>query len=119
MRAARAGAIVNMSFVVGRAYMDIVGVHYATTKAALIGFTRHLAGELGPYKIRVKAVAPGRIDTLMVQAIGSAANRRWVDQTPLGRLGRPEDVADLVLYLTSGGGELHHQPRSAMSLAAC
>jgi NAD(P)-dependent dehydrogenase (short-subunit alcohol dehydrogenase family) len=53
------------------------------------------------------------------QAIGADANRRWVDQTPLGRLGRPEDVADLVLYLTSGGGELHHQPRSAMSLAAC
>ena len=101
MRAARAGAIVNMSSVAGRAYMDIVGVHYATTKAALIGFTRHLAGELGPYGIRVNAVAPGRIDSPMVQAIGEDANLRWIRQTPLGRLGRPEEVADLVLYLTS------------------
>lgn len=101
MRAARAGAIVNMSSVAGRAYMDIVGVHYTTTKAALIGFTRHLAGELGPYGIRVNAVAPGRIDSPMVQAIGEDANLRWIRQTPLGRLGRPEEVAHLVLYLAS------------------
>jgi len=101
MRQARKGAIVNMSSVAGQAYMDIVGVHYATTKAALIGFTRHLAGELGPDNVRVNAVGPGRIETPMVQAIGDAANRRWIDQTPMGRLGRPEEVADLVLYLTS------------------
>ena len=101
MRSNQAGAIVNMSSIAGRAYMDIVGVHYATTKAAVIGFTRHLAGELGPYNIRVKAVAPGRIDTPMVQAIGADANQRWVEQTPMGRLGRPEEVADVVLYLTS------------------
>jgi 3-oxoacyl-[acyl-carrier protein] reductase len=49
----------------------------------------------------VNAVGPGRIETPMVQAIGEDANRRWVDQTPMGRLGRPEEVADLVLYLTS------------------
>jgi 3-oxoacyl-[acyl-carrier protein] reductase len=101
MRAARKGAIVNMSSIAGQAYMDVVGVHYAATKAALIGFTRHLAGELGPYNVRVNAVGPGRIETPMVQAIGEDANRRWVDQTPMGRLGRPEEVADLVLYLTS------------------
>ena len=101
MRAARKGAIVNMSSIAGQAYMDVVGVHYAATKAALIGFTRHLAGELGPYNVRVNAVGPGRIETPMVQAIGEDANRRWVNQTPMGRLGRPEEVADLVLYLTS------------------
>jgi 3-oxoacyl-[acyl-carrier protein] reductase len=101
MRAAGKGAIVNMSSIAGRAYMDIVGVHYSATKAALIGFTRHLAGELGPYGVRVNAVGPGRIETPMVQAIGESANKRWVDQTPMGRLGRPEEVADLVLYLTS------------------
>jgi 3-oxoacyl-[acyl-carrier protein] reductase len=101
MRAARKGAIVNMSSIAGQAYMDVVGVHYAATKAALIGFTRHLAGELGPYNVRVNAVGPGRIETPMVQAIGEDANSRWVDQTPMGRLGRPEEVADLVLYLTS------------------
>ncbi len=101
MRASGAGAIVNMSSIAGRAYMDIVGVHYAATKAALIGFTRHVAGELGPYNIRVNAVGPGRIETPMVQAIGEDANKRWIDQTPMGRLGRPDEVADLVLYLTS------------------
>jgi 3-oxoacyl-[acyl-carrier protein] reductase len=100
MRAARTSAIVNMS-VAGRAYMDVVGVHYAAAKAALIGLTRHLAGELGPYNIRVNAVAPGRIGTPMVQAIGAAPNRRWVDRTPMGRPGRPEEVANLILYLTS------------------
>jgi 3-oxoacyl-[acyl-carrier protein] reductase len=101
MRESRAGAIVNMSSIAGRAYMDIVGVHYSATKAALIGFTRHLAGELGPYNIRVNAIGPGRIETPMVQAIGEDANSRWIDQTPMGRLGRPEEVADLALYLTS------------------
>ena len=101
MRQARRGAIVNMASVAGRAFMDIVGVHYATTKAALIGFTRHLAGELGPDGIRVNAVAPGRIDTPMVQAIGAEANRPWVEATPLGRLGTPDEVADLVCYLAS------------------
>src|SRR3954468_2634857 len=55
MRTSRAGAIVNLSSIAGRAYMDIVGVHCATTKAALIGFTRHLAGELGPDNICVSA----------------------------------------------------------------
>jgi 3-oxoacyl-[acyl-carrier protein] reductase len=101
MRAAGRGSIVNMSSIAGRAYMDVVGVHYSATKAALIGFTRHLAGELGPYGVRVNAVGPGRIETPMVQAIGESANKRWVDQTPMGRLGQPEEVADLVLYLTS------------------
>ncbi|RKR07289.1 3-oxoacyl-[acyl-carrier protein] reductase [Kushneria sinocarnis] len=95
------GTVVNMSSVAGRTYMDIVGVHYATTKAALIGFTRHLAGELGQHDIRVNAVAPGRIETPMVAAIGQSANQRWINQSSLGRLGQPEEVADLVLYLSS------------------
>ena len=81
-------------------YMEIVGAHYAATKAALIGFTRHVADELGPYNVRVNAVAPGRIETPVVQAIGEDANTRWVDQMPLPQLGRPEEVGDLVLYLT-------------------
>jgi 3-oxoacyl-[acyl-carrier protein] reductase len=101
MRERRRGAIVNMSSVAGRVFMDIVGVHYAASKAALIGMTRHLAGELGPDGIRVNAVAPGRIDTPMVQAIGPAANQPWIEATPLGRLGRPDEVADLVCYLAS------------------
>ena len=86
MRKSRAGAIVNLSSIAGRAYMDIVGVHYSTTKAALIGFTRHLAGELGPDNIRVNAVAPGRIETPMVQAIGEDANSAGSIRRPWGGL---------------------------------
>ena len=62
----RFGRVVSMSSVAGKAYLDIVAAHYSTTKAALIGLTRHLAGELGPHGITVNAVAPGRIDTPMV-----------------------------------------------------
>ena len=51
MKERRFGSIVNMSSVAGRAYLDLVGCHYSATKAALIGFTRHLAGELGPWNV--------------------------------------------------------------------
>lgn len=97
----RFGRIVSMSSVAGKAYLDIVAAHYGTTKAALIGMTRHLAGELGPHGITVNALAPGRIDTPMVAGAPRAANEAVVDQTPLRRLGRPSEVADACLFLTS------------------
>lgn len=100
MQAGR-GAIVNMSSVAGRTYSVVVGVHYAATKAALIGLTKHLAGELGPHGIRVNAIAPGRIDTPMIRTVGDAVNAGQVAATPLRRLGKPEEVADLALYLAS------------------
>ncbi|WP_206667986.1 SDR family oxidoreductase [Teichococcus oryzae] len=96
------GSIVNMASVAGRTYSPVVGAHYAATKAALIGLTKHLAGELGPYGIRVNAIAPGRIDTPMIRTVSDEVNRGQVEATPLRRLGRPEEVADLALYLTSG-----------------
>jgi len=102
MRAAGTGHIVNMSSVAGRTYSVVVGAHYAATKAALIGLTKHLAGELGPYGIRVNAIAPGRIDTPLIRTVDDAVNAGQVAATPLRRLGRPEEVADLALYLTSG-----------------
>lgn len=95
------GRIVSMSSVAGKAYLDIVAAHYGTTKAALIGMTRHLAGELGPHGITVNALAPGRIDTPMVAGAPRAANDAVVDVTPLRRLGRPDEVADACLFLTS------------------
>ena len=101
MKSRKRGAIVNMSSVAGRAYFPLVGIHYSTTKAALIGFTRHLAGELGPYGITVNAIAPGRIDTPMMRTVSAEANRQVIEQTPLRRLGSPEDVANLALFLTS------------------
>jgi 3-oxoacyl-[acyl-carrier protein] reductase len=101
MRTAGAGWIVNMSSVAGKAYMPLVACHYAATKSAILGFTRHLAGELGPFGIRVNAIAPGRIETPMVRAVASEVNDEQVRMTPLGRLGTSEEVADAALYLTS------------------
>lgn len=97
----RFGRIVSMSSVAGKAYLDIVAAHYGTTKAALIGMTRHLAGEMGPHGITVNALAPGRIDTPMVAGAPRAANEAVIVRTPLRRLGRPSEVADACLFLTS------------------
>lgn len=97
----RFGRIVSMSSVAGKAYLDIVAAHYSTTKAALIGLSRHLAGELGPHGITVNALAPGRIDTPMVAGAPQAANDAVTAVTPLRRLGTPNEVADACLFLTS------------------
>lgn len=100
----RSGYIVNMSSVAGKAYIPLVAVHYSTTKAALIGFTRHLAGELGPYGITANAIAPGRIDTPLMRNVPAEINQKALEQTPLGRFGLPEDVASLALFLASPQG---------------
>jgi 3-oxoacyl-[acyl-carrier protein] reductase len=98
------GRIVSMSSVAGKAYLDLVAAHYSTTKAALIGFTRHLAGELGPHGITVNALAPGRIDTPLLRTVSAEANAAVVDQTPLRRLGKPAEVADVCCFLTAADG---------------
>ena len=76
-------------------------VAYACTKAALVGLTRSLALELAPSHIRVNCVAPGVINTDMVQVLGQETLRDLAEQTPLGRLGTPEDVAHAVAFLAS------------------
>lgn len=101
MRAAERGWIVNMSSVAGKTYSPIVACHYAATKSALIGFTKHLSAELGPFGVRVNALAPGRIETPMVRGVGSEINEAQVRLTPMGRLGAPQEVADAALWLTS------------------
>lgn len=101
MRAAKRGAIVNMSSVAARAFTPIIACHYAATKAAIIGFTRHIAGELGPFGIRANAIAPGRIDTPLIRTVDPAVNDWHVSITPMGRLGTPDEIADVAAYLTS------------------
>jgi len=100
MREAGRGWIVNMSSVAGKTHSPIVACHYAATKSALIGFTKHLAAELGPYNIRVNALAPGRIATPMVRGVVDEVNAEQVRMTPLGRLGEPVEVADAAVWLT-------------------
>lgn len=97
----RFGRIVNMSSVAGKAYLDAVAAHYSTTKAALIGMTRHLAGELGPHNITVNALAPGRIETALMRMVPDAVNEAYRQVTPMRRFGAPAEVASACLFLTS------------------
>lgn len=97
----REGRIINMSSVAGKAYCDIVAAHYAATKAALIGVTRHWAGELGEYNITVNGLAPGRISTPLLKMVPQEVNNAVTEVTALKRLGTPEEVADACMFLAS------------------
>lgn len=96
----RWGRIINISSVVG--IMGNAGqTNYASTKAALIAFTKSLAKEVGSRNITVNAVAPGFIDTPMTQNLPEEVKEHYRKQIPLGRFGTPEDVANSVLFLAS------------------
>jgi 3-oxoacyl-[acyl-carrier protein] reductase len=97
----KAGRIINMSSVAGKAYCDIVAGHYAATKAGLIGLTRHWAAELGEYNITVNGLAPGRISTPLLKTVPKEINDAVTQVTALGRLGTPEEVADACLFFAS------------------
>jgi len=98
-----AGRIVNITSVVG--LMGNAGqTNYAAAKAGVVGFTKALAREIGSRGITVNAVAPGYIATAMTDVLGPEAKEALVRQIVLGRLGKPEDVADAVLYLASDLG---------------
>ncbi len=94
------GRIINISSVVG--FTGNAGqVNYATTKAGLIGFTKSLAKELASRNITVNAVAPGFIETDMTEKIPSEIKEKYLEQIPLGKFGKPEDVAHAVIFLAS------------------
>ena len=96
----RWGRIINITSVVG--FTGNVGqVNYSTTKAGLVGFTKSLAKELAPRNVLVNAVAPGFIETEMTAVLKDEIKEQYQKQIPLGRFGKPEEVARVVLFLAS------------------
>jgi len=96
----RSGSVVMISSMWGRVGASCE-VAYSASKAALIGFTRALAKELGPSLVRVNCVAPGVIDTQMMDEHSAQTKAELAEETPLGRLGTPMDVARAVGFLVS------------------
>ena len=94
------GCIINVSSIWGQRGASCE-VAYSATKAALIGLTRSLAAELAPTHIRVNCVAPGVIRTDMLDALPAEVLPQLAQETPMGRLGTPEDIAHAVAFLAS------------------
>jgi len=100
MMKARGGRIVNITSVVG--FTGNAGqTNYAAAKAGMVGFSKSLAREVGSRNITVNCVAPGFIETDMTRSLAEDQVRKLVENVPLGRLGRVEDIAQAVLFLCS------------------
>jgi 3-oxoacyl-[acyl-carrier protein] reductase len=95
------GKIINVSSISG-----ILGtpgqVNYAATKGGMISFTKSLARELGPFNIHVNAVAPGLIESEVVSKMPREKVEAIIKSSSLGRIGKPEEVAQAILFLASG-----------------
>jgi len=103
MMKARKGRIINISSVVG-AMGNAGQTNYAAAKAGIFGFTRSMAREVGSRGITVNSVAPGFIDTDMTRELSEEQRNGLVEAIPLQKLGRPEDIANAVIFLASDSG---------------
>jgi 3-oxoacyl-[acyl-carrier protein] reductase len=96
----RGGSIINMASVVG-VHGNAGQANYAASKAGMIALAKSIAQEMGPKGIRANAIAPGFIETAMTAQLPEAVREDWMKKIPLRRGGKPEDVADVALFLAS------------------
>ena len=102
MKTNKFGRIVNMSSSAGRSVSTLGGVHYTAAKAGVLGLTRGMAKEVAPFGITVNAVCPGLIDTEMARENCSPEQLRAYEESfPIPRLGTPEEVAQLIIFLAT------------------
>lgn len=100
MMKARKGSIINLSSIVGLAGQGGQS-NYSASKAGIIGFTKSIAKELGSRNIRSNAIAPGFIETDMTGELSDELKQTYFKQIPLGRFGKPSEIADVALFLAS------------------
>lgn len=102
MKQKRYGRIINVSSIAGRFRSALSGIHYVTSKAAVIGFTRQLAYEVSGFNINVNVVCPGQTETPMLRAsLEPGDEERLRKIIPLGRVAAPEEQANVILFLAS------------------
>ncbi len=100
MMKARSGSIINMSSIVG-VKGNAGQSSYAASKAGIIGFTKSIAQELGSRNVRCNAIAPGFVETDMTHYLKEGDASQWFEKIPLQRFGKPEEIADVALFLAS------------------
>ena len=98
----RSGKIVNIASVVGQ-IGNAGQANYSASKAGIMGFTKTVAREVAARGVNVNAVAPGFIDTEMTEVLPEKVKESFIQQIPMGKLGKPEDVADAVYWLCAEG----------------
>jgi 3-oxoacyl-[acyl-carrier protein] reductase len=100
MIARKFGRIVNVSSIAALRARPLA-IAYAASKAGVVAFTKSAAEALIPYNIRINAVAPGLIDTEILADVDERAKQRLIDETPMKRIGQPDEIADVVHFLLS------------------